>query len=295
MFSTTGKNLRSSLIIILTSATLFFSTELTMAPSLAKAYFGTRLEMEKSATEIALVKIEKCEPCQKKTSGWTYGTQSQAKVLKTLKGTLPKTITIYGQENFICAQCNFPTGTSLVFLKKDGDIYHGANWIYSCLKVNDKNTQWIKAPNSRDIIDTTLDKAMKEIKNDLEALPKLEKLSAPAQTLLKAYSFCNEVTGEAAEPGAEFLAFKKLKEEKARAKGEIVLISQYGSAAGKLYAGILLTHINVKEGQNLLKSFADSKEQFLVRSGCKGYNEELGNASKRALESGSYNGIKLGK
>lgn len=292
MFSTTGKNLRSSLIIILTSATLFLSS----APAtLARAYFGTRLEMERSATEIALVKIEKCEPCRVKFSNWTYGSKSEATVLKTLKGTLPPKITIYGQEDFRCAQCNFPEGTSLVFLKKDLDHYCGANWGYSCLKVNGKNTQWLEKPDSHKIIETSLEQALTEIKNDLEALPQLDKLSEPAKLLLITPVFSNRVVGMAYGPSRVYLAYQKLKEAKTDAKAEILLVSKFGKAAGKLYAGILLTHINTDEGRTLLKSYLNNQEELTTQQGCVVGQDWLGNASKKALENGSYNGIELGK
>ncbi len=121
---------------------------LAAPPIWAKAYYPSAREMIQKAEFIAVVTIE--EPIAQDMNGntWTYGEVSSAQLKKSVKGKLPSAFKIHGKENFICAQCRFPKGESLVFLKKDHDLYAGQAWRISCLPVKDGKVEWFSNLNS---------------------------------------------------------------------------------------------------------------------------------------------------
>lgn len=151
-----------SLIAIIGLLTGAFSS----LPVWAKAYYPTAKEMIQKADCIAVVQIEKC--AEKETNiGLGYRQLSTASVKNTIKGTLPKTITILGAENFKCAQCSFPAGESMVFLTKaENGSYVGAAWGISNLPITDGNVPWFKDLNSRQSdVKKSLKDVIAEIKN----------------------------------------------------------------------------------------------------------------------------------
>src|SRR4051812_28988739 len=77
------------------------------------AYYGKR-EMIKQAEIIAIVNVSKVEPTTVKGKGWTYREVANIKVEKVLKGKLSETASLYGGENFICAQVHYQPGRQLV-------------------------------------------------------------------------------------------------------------------------------------------------------------------------------------
>ncbi len=139
-------------------------------PAWAKAYYPTAKEMIQKADCIAVVQIEKCE--EKETNiSYGYRQLSTATVKNTIKGTLPKTITILGAENFRCAHCSFPAGESLVFLNKaENGSYVGAAWGISNLFISDGNLPWFKDLNTRQSdVKKSLKDVIAEIKKEITA------------------------------------------------------------------------------------------------------------------------------
>lgn len=140
--------------------------------AIAKAYHGTRLEMEDWSELIAVVEIDEPQTCQVKGTHWTYKQEAKARIITRIFGSAPAEIKILGDENFICAQAHFVKGQCLVFLKKDGDNYCGANWHYSCMPVKNGKLKWMVDPNSRELVESTLEKAISDIKEDLKTKSK---------------------------------------------------------------------------------------------------------------------------
>ncbi len=137
-------------------------------PTWAKAYHPSAREMIEKAEFIALVQLE--DPVAQEMKGnWTYGEVSSAHLSKAIKGSLPSNFKIHGRENFICAQCHFPKGESLVFLRKDHDLYVGQAWQISCLPVKDGKVAWFSSLDSRrSDAQAKLDDCIKQIKGALK-------------------------------------------------------------------------------------------------------------------------------
>jgi hypothetical protein len=153
-----------SKILILT-ATAF---SLAASAVCAKAYHPTAREMIKGAEFIALVSLD--EPVKQETIGkWTYGEVSTARLSKQIKGKLPEKFKIYSRENFKCAQCYFPKGDNLVFLKKDQDLFVGQAWNISCLPVSDHKVAWFSNLDlNKSDSQSNLNDCIKQIQSELK-------------------------------------------------------------------------------------------------------------------------------
>ena len=117
---------------------------LASADAHAKASFMAKPAMIKSATVIAVVEITGVEQVSIKGPHWTYGQKAMAKVEMVLKGTLPMTVALMGDEDFICARCHFEAGRYIVFLNRDPKtgFLTGANWQLSTRKITGASVEW---------------------------------------------------------------------------------------------------------------------------------------------------------
>lgn len=136
--------MKTAIFSALLSTALFLSG----SPAWTKAYYPSAREMIQKAEFIALVSLD--EPVQQEVKGsWTYGEATDARLNKSIKGSLPSKFKIHGREDFRCAQCHFPKGESLVFLRKDHDLYVGQAWGISCLPVKSGQVDWFSDLNLR--------------------------------------------------------------------------------------------------------------------------------------------------
>jgi hypothetical protein len=110
----------------------------------AKAHFAGKCEMIEKAEAIAIVNIEKVEPVKRKGRHWTYSQKATGTVEKALKGDLKGEIEIYGEIDFICANCRYQKGRFLLFLRKDGALWTGSNWHLGIRPIKDGKVQWFK-------------------------------------------------------------------------------------------------------------------------------------------------------
>jgi len=74
-----------------------------------------------------VIDVTEITPTETKGTSWTYRQKISAKVIEVVKGSVERTLTIYGLENFVCAQCRFQKGKQLVFLKHDRNFLVGSN------------------------------------------------------------------------------------------------------------------------------------------------------------------------
>lgn len=131
----------------------------------AKAYFQTKDEMIEKAEVIAIISIGEVKVAETHGVNWTYRQSAIATVESVLKGTLPKTITLYGMENFPCAQCLLGKGRFIAFLKKDGDLWTGSNWHLSFRPIQGTTVEWYKAEDDRyEMVPIPLETVIQEIK-----------------------------------------------------------------------------------------------------------------------------------
>ena len=115
------------------------------SPCLAKArYAADKTSMIQEAESIAIVNITNVEKANKKEKSWTYRQKATATVEQCLKGDAKGDITIYGLEDFICAQCRYETGRFILFLRKDGSLWVGSNWHLGIRPIKEKTVQWFK-------------------------------------------------------------------------------------------------------------------------------------------------------
>jgi hypothetical protein len=115
----------------------------------AKAYFQTKQEMIERAEAIAVIEISAAQDSDVKGTTWTYQTKGKAKVVQTLKGTLPDEFALYGSETFICASCPIVNGRFVAFLRKDGDLWAGSNWHLSLRPIKGGMVDWFVAEDNR--------------------------------------------------------------------------------------------------------------------------------------------------
>lgn len=88
---------------------------------------------------------------------------------KCLKGSAGGDITIYGLEDFQCAQCQYEKGRFLLFLRKDGSLWVGSNWHLGIRPVGDGKVQWFKDDEARwEMKESPLEDVIKEIKAVVE-------------------------------------------------------------------------------------------------------------------------------
>ena len=134
------------------------------SPCFAKARYAQKKDMIQEAECIAIVNITKVEKADKKEKSWTYRQKATATVEQCLEGDVKGDITIYGLEDFICAQCRYEKGHFILFLRKDGTLWVGSNWQLGIRPIKEKKVQWFKDGKTFfEMKDTPLDKVIDEI------------------------------------------------------------------------------------------------------------------------------------
>lgn len=116
---------------------------------MAKAYFQNETELVTKSATIAIIEIAEPQPSDKKGTTWTYRQSASAKVITRIKGDIPDTFTLHGDETFICAQCQLRAGRFLAFLNRDGALWVGANWQLSLRPIKDEKIEWYVVSEQR--------------------------------------------------------------------------------------------------------------------------------------------------
>jgi len=159
--------------------TILFSILISQAASHAKAcYAAGKEDMIREAACIAIVSITKVEKADTKESSWTYRQKASATVQRCLKGDVKGEITVYGLENFICAQCRYEEGRFILFLRKDGALWVGSNWQLGIRPIKGDKVEWFKDDKTLfEMKDTPLEDVIAEINNTLKKLQRIPKSS----------------------------------------------------------------------------------------------------------------------
>ncbi len=128
---------------------IFLAAALFGIPSVAaaKARYAGKAEMIGEAEIIAVVDVTRVTAVEKKGKHWTCKHAAEAKVETVLKGQLPEKVTLYGQENFICARADFKPGRQLVFLQRDGDLLRSSNWQVGVRPITGDTVEWLGEGN----------------------------------------------------------------------------------------------------------------------------------------------------
>ncbi len=117
--------------------------------AMAKAYFQTETELVTQSAAIAIIEIAEPQPSEQKGTTWTYRQSATAKIISRIKGDIPDTFTLHGDETFICARCPLRAGRFLAFLNRDGELWIGANWQLSLRPIKDDKIEWYVVPEQR--------------------------------------------------------------------------------------------------------------------------------------------------
>ena len=134
------------------------------SPCFANARYAQKKDMIEEAECIAVVNITKVEKANRKEKSWTYRQKAAATVEQCLKGDVKGEITIYGLEDFVCAQCRYEKGRFILFLRKDGSLWVGSNWHLGIRPIKEKTVEWFKDDKTFfEMKDTPLDKVVDEI------------------------------------------------------------------------------------------------------------------------------------
>ena len=134
------------------------------SPCFAKAHYANKKDMIKEAECIVVVNITDVEKAEKKGASWTYRQKVSATVEQCLKGDTKGNITIYGLENFICAQCRYKKGHFVLFLRKNNNLWVGSNWHLGIRPIKDDKVEWFKDDKAIfDMKEIPLDKVIDEI------------------------------------------------------------------------------------------------------------------------------------
>ena len=90
---------------------------------------------------------------------------AHATVQQTLKGTLPQTVELYGENFFPCAPFHYAPGRYIVFLHRSGEFLINSNWHLSCRPIKDTQAEWYapgdKGKLSWQPLDAVLDRIRK--------------------------------------------------------------------------------------------------------------------------------------
>lgn len=144
---------------------------LAAGTAFGKARFASKNEMIREADAIVVADVTAVEKTNRATSGWTYRQRAVAQVEQCLKGQVQGAIELFGQETFICAQCNFETGRQLLFLRRHPDgFWTGSNWHLGIRPIRDGQVDWLAGTNDvHTIKPASLSNVVSEVTAELHA------------------------------------------------------------------------------------------------------------------------------
>jgi hypothetical protein len=260
-------------------------------PGLAKAGYLSKKAMIDQSVAIAVVHVSKIEPTITKRHSWTYRQKATASVEQTLKGTLPKTISLYANEDFICAQCQFEgIGRYLVFLKNDNDLLVGSNWHLSIRPIHNKQIEWYD-DDAKTLLSLKLQNegvVVKEVQQEVADQQKLTTLPDYLKTLLTASRLQTGTIGEGQEVNSCFLAYEKAKKQGKSIEPELQLLLKNATPSGRMYAAFLLKSIDQEEGRKAFESLKKDLSSFTYQNGCKLMDSAVYQAADQVLTTNKF-------
>ncbi|MDX2104782.1 MAG: hypothetical protein SFY67_00135 [Candidatus Melainabacteria bacterium] len=295
--ASTAKNTLDNLKVLISCLVLIAASIFAFnQAAIAKAYHATLKEMIDRCDAIALGYVGPVKQIKEKGQPFEYSQESSVNLIQTIKGSLPKTFTLRGGENFICAQVHFTEGKNLLFLKKENDYFKGANWDSSCLQVNNDKVRWFNNMEERHAsVKVSLDAAIKEIKDIMSGNMVSMKLPDYLNYLLNASQFADHIRGEAPQDKPEWVAYTNAKANSSTIKKELAYLVEKGTPAGKLYGACALMASDKKLGLEYLNKLKTNDSEVLYVSGCRGTNESLGRIAKSLVQSGKFLNFSLDK
>jgi hypothetical protein len=240
--------------------------------ALAKAAYARKAQMIDCCEIIAVVDVKSVDQVQEsgQVSGWTYGQRATVVPITILKGVLPNKSTVYGGENFICASCKFEPGKALVFLNHDGQHLTGSNWHLSIRPIKTDQLDWYDGESMSPLKPAKLSDVIVQIKKELGSDRHMKSLPAELQELGRAEYLHTGERGESPGFPGVWLAYKRALESKDCVnKEQIMCLFKNGSPAGRVYAALLLYHLDQEAGKKLLSMLSGCNGTVKVQHGCK--------------------------
>lgn len=236
--------------------------------ALAKAAFQSKNQMIDCCEVIAVVDVEKVEKVDEKGLAHTYSQKATATPLHVLKGQLPKPCTIYGGENFICAQCNFQPGKLLVFLNHDRNLLIGSNWHFSVRPIRGNRLDWYDG-ESMTLKPANLETVNEQIEMQLGNDRKLSKLTGALKELSQAKVLCDRVAGDTNKTSKIWTDYKSARASlKPEQKDLLWSMYRNSTPAGRIYAAMLLHRVDNEEGKKALAMLSCCNATIDYVSGC---------------------------
>lgn len=240
--------------------------------ALAKAAYAGKAQMIDCSDVIAVVDIKAVEAVQEagQTSGWTYSQKATFVPVTVLKGVLPKDSTAYGGENFICASCKFEPGKALVFLSHDGTHLVGSNWHLSIRPIKGDQLDWYDGENMSPLKPAKVSDVIVQIKQELGNGAKSGNIPADLLEISRAEQLHTGEVGDAPGLPPVWLAYTRaLKSKECANKDQIMHVFKNGSPAGRIYAALLLYHLDQEAGKKLIAMLCTCKGTVNVQHGCR--------------------------
>jgi len=264
---------------------------LTMSdPALAKAAYAGKADMIHNSEIIAVVDFTAPEKTEQKGTSWTYSQKAKATVETVLKGKPARELTVYGGENFICAQCALQKGKALVFLNHNRDLLVGSNWHLSIRPIEKNEVEWYDGENMRPLKKMPLPAVLEEIR---KILPQKQNLAPPFAVLFDASSLDDTQIGEGGGPSKFRRAYQQALPLAAKHKDELKYITEAGSPAGRIYAAMLLHHADKESGKKALISLSCCNGTVVYRSGCEIMHEGIWNIASKLYSDGKFLSLQL--
>lgn len=147
--------------------------------ALAKAYYASKPEMIERSCAIAIIQVKDVKKVFTSGESFDYNELAHVDVEKVLKGTLPSSIELLADENFICAQCRVKPGKYIAFLKPQGSKWACSNWYLSVRPIEEGKVEWYTNNFGIKLSSFMLDAVVKDITAQLSMDKRENKLKDP--------------------------------------------------------------------------------------------------------------------
>jgi hypothetical protein len=140
------------LFCVLFFCVLFFASNAVWA----EARYAPKGEMIERSCAIAIVNVKDVKSIKTRGEHWTYHEMASADVEKVIKGSLPSSIELLGNEGFICEQCRVTPGRYLAFLRPEGGQWACTNWYLSVRPIDGTQVKWYESESGVSLSSTLL-------------------------------------------------------------------------------------------------------------------------------------------
>ena len=121
----------------------------TVTSASGKVSHVGKVEMVRMAECIAIVNVTEIQEVRQRGPLWIYQQKALGTIEQCLKGGVAGRINVYGMEAIVCAPARCEKGRFLLFLQKDGDLWHSVNWQLGIRPIKEGKVQWFGSGESQ--------------------------------------------------------------------------------------------------------------------------------------------------